>query len=89
MNRTAKWVLTAAVFAAMGWMVYASMARVEHTCEVCVVFNGQRRCTRGAGATQDEAKQGAQTAACGVLASGMDESIRCQNTPPATATCSD
>ena len=88
MNRTAKWVLTSAVLAAMGWMVYSSMARVEHTCEVCIVFNGQRRCTRGAGATQEEAKQGAQTAACGVLASGMDESIRCQNTPPAAATCS-
>ena len=87
MNRTAKWVLTSAVLAAMGWMVYSSMARVQDTCEVCVVFSGQRRCTRGAGATQEEAKQGAKTAACGVLASGMDETIRCQNTPPQTATC--
>lgn len=87
MNRTSRWVLTSAVLLAMGWMVYASMARVEHQCEVCVVFNGVRRCTRGAGATEEEARQGAQTAACGVLASGMDETIRCQNTPPASATC--
>jgi hypothetical protein len=42
----------------------------------------------GAGATADEAKQGAQTAACGVLANGMDETIRCQNTRPTQATCS-
>jgi hypothetical protein len=64
------------------------MARVQHECEVCVEFNGVRRCTRGAGATEQEARDGAQTAACGVLASGMDESIRCQNTPPVSATCS-
>ncbi len=88
MNRNVKWVLTAAVLAMMGWMVYASMARVQHECEVCVEFNGVRRCTRGAGATEQEARDGAQTAACGVLASGMDESIRCQNTPPVSATCS-
>jgi len=87
MNRTAKWVLTSVVLAMMGWMVYNSMARVRSECEVCIEFNGQHRCARGAGATQDEAKQGARTAACGVLASGMDETIRCQNTPPQTATC--
>ncbi len=88
MNRNAKWMLTAVVLSAMGWMVYSSMARVAHECDVCVEFNGQRRCTRGAGANEEEARQGAQTAACGVLASGMDESIRCQNTVPVSATCS-
>jgi hypothetical protein len=87
LKRNARWFITTAVLAAMGWMVYSSMARVQHTCEICVEFNGQRRCTRGAGATDAEALQGAQTAACGVLANGMDETIRCQNTPPVTATC--
>ena len=88
MTRTAKWTLTGLVLAAMGFMVVSSMTRVAVTCEVCLEFNGGRRCTRGAGATADEAKQGAQTAACGVLANGMDETIRCQNTPPVTAVCS-
>jgi len=88
MNRNARWILTAIVLAMMGWMVWNSMARVQHECEVCVEFNGQRRCTRGAGATEGEAKQGAQTAACGVLANGMDETIRCQNVPPVSAVCS-
>ena len=87
MNSSTKWVLTSIVLILMGWMVYNSMARVKHECEVCIEFNGGRRCARGAGATQEEAKQGAQTAACGVLASGMDETIRCQNTPPATLSC--
>jgi hypothetical protein len=80
-------VLTAVVLTLMGYVVYGSMARVKHECEVCIEFGGGRRCARGAGATVAEARDGAQVAACGVLASGMDESIRCQNTRPASATC--
>lgn len=87
MNRVAKWVTTGAVLLAMGYVVYGSIARVQHQCEVCVEFHGGRRCARGAGATEREAREGAQTAACGVLASGMDESIRCQNTPARTTQC--
>lgn len=88
MSRTAKWVLTAIVLGLMAFMVYNSMARVQKHCEVCVVFNGRRNCARAAGGSEGEARQGAQTTACGTLASGMDESIRCQNTPPQTASCS-
>ena len=88
MNRTAKYVLTLAVLGLMGFMVYNSMARVRRQCEVCIEFNGQRRCAKGAGASEKEAREGAQTAACGVLAQGMDQTIRCQNTQPVTATCS-
>ena len=88
MKPSAKWTLTAVVLALMGFVVYRSIARVEYSCEVCVEFKGQRRCTRGAGATEQEARQGAQTAACGVLASGMDETIRCQNTQPVSVSCS-
>jgi hypothetical protein len=87
MNRSARWVLTLIVVSLMGYMVYNSMARVAKHCDVCVEFNGKRRCAKGAGATEKEAREGAQTAACGVLASGMDETIRCQNTQPVSATC--
>ena len=87
MNRSAKWVLTSIVLALMGYVVYGSMARVSYACEVCIDFNGGSRCAKGAGATEAEARRGAQTAACGVLAQGMDESIRCDNTPPRTARC--
>jgi hypothetical protein len=88
MSRTAKWTLTAIVLGLMAFMIYNSMARVQKHCEVCVVFNGRRNCARVAGGNEQEARQGAQTTACGTLANGMDESIRCQNTPPQTASCS-
>jgi hypothetical protein len=88
MTRKAKWVTTGALVLVMGYVVYGSIARVEHECSVCVEFNGRTRCTRGAGATEAEARRGAQTAACGVLASGMNESIRCDNAPPRSVQCS-
>jgi len=87
MNRKAAAVISAVVLALFTYIVVGSMARVEKRCEVCIEFNGVRRCARGAGADEKEAKQGAQTAACGVLASGMDETIRCQNAQPVSATC--
>ena len=88
MTRKSSVVLTALVLGAMGYIVYGSMARVEKTCEVCIEFNGARRCATAAGATDEEATQAAQTTACGPLANGMDESIRCQNVRPVSATCS-
>ena len=87
MTRRASFGITAAVMLIMGYMVYSSMARVTHECEVCIEFNGGSRCAKGAGANEQEARRGAQVAACGVLASGMDESIRCDNTPPRSAQC--
>ena len=88
MTRRQNMAIVAVVLAIMGYVVYGSMARVQKQCEVCIEFNGGRRCARGAGATEQEAKDGAQTAACGVLANGMDETIRCQNARPVTSTCS-
>ncbi len=88
MSRKPMAAIVVVMVAIMGYIVVGSMARVRKQCEVCIEFNGGRRCAKGAGADDKEAKQGAQTAACGVLAQGMDETIRCQNARPVTATCS-
>ena len=88
MKKSQGTVLAIIVLGIMGYVVYGSMARVERQCEVCIEFGGGRRCAKGAGATDDEARDGARTAICGVLASGMDETIRCQNTQPKSVTCS-
>ena len=87
MTRKSSVAITVVVLGIMTYVVYGSMARVHRECEVCIEFGNGRRCARGAGANADEAKKGAQTAACGVLASGMDETIRCQNTQPVSVTC--
>ncbi len=87
MNRRMAAVLIIAMVLLMGYIVYGSMARVEYTCDLCVEFNGMRECRRGAGATEEEAAQAAQTSACGTMAQGMDQSIRCQNQRPAIRQC--
>jgi len=88
MSRRAMWALLAGMVLLMGYVVYGTMARVEVTCELCVEFNGMRECRRGAGATEEEATQAAQTSACGTMANGLDEVIRCQNTQPVERRCS-
>lgn len=87
MSRKPMLAVTAVVLGIMGYVVFGSMARVNTECEVCVEFNGVRRCSKGAGANEKEARDGAMLANCGVVASGMDETIRCQATPPVSATC--
>ena len=88
MKPALKWSLLLAVLLFMGYVVYGSMARVEAQCEICLEFNGETVCRRGAGATSEEARMAAQESACGGIASGMSESIRCRNTPPQRVQCS-
>jgi hypothetical protein len=44
-------------------------------------------CRSGAGATDEEARQAAQTAACAMLAFDMAQSIQCDRTVPKTQRC--
>lgn len=57
------------------------------TCEVCVVFNGQRQCSRASGPDVKEATRTAHTTACGPVSNGMNEKIACDSRPPELARC--
>lgn len=86
-KRSVRALVIVGILVLVGFVIYGSMARVERVCELCVEFNGRTECRRGAGATDEEARDAALTAACGVMASGMDQAIRCRNTPPKTVSC--
>lgn len=88
MNPRIKWLIILGLLLFAGYVVYGSMARVQAQCEVCLEFNGELVCRKGAGATPEEAQQAAQQSACGGNARGMSESIKCQNTPPTRLQCS-
>ncbi|HEV2146099.1 MAG TPA: hypothetical protein VGR37_01640 [Longimicrobiaceae bacterium] len=81
------WLIAAAVLLFVGFLMYASMPRVRNRCEVCLEFNGELVCRKGAGATEEEARRAAQESACGGNARGMSESIRCRNATPVRAQC--
>lgn len=62
----------------VGLVVYGSLQVKGHTCDLCIEFRGQRVCRTGQAATEHEARQGAVTAACAVLAGGVTDTIACE-----------
>ena len=86
MSRTTKaTIVFLAVF--IGIVIFLSARSPRHECEVCLTFNGESVCRTAASGTREAAIESAVTSACGTLASGMTESIRCQHTPPDRVTC--
>ncbi len=77
----------AAVFAVAALFFFMTTARAKVQCRVCMEFRGRSNCATAVGATQQAARDGAQTTACGPIASGMDEQIGCSRTPPALVQC--
>jgi hypothetical protein len=81
-------ILILLLIAAAGYFFWAkTMASQLVTCEVCVVFNGQRQCSRASGATAREATRTAQTTACGPVSNGMNEKIACDSRPASLQRC--
>jgi hypothetical protein len=70
-------------------LISAMLQQAQVTCEVCVTFRGRTQCRTAAGPDSDQAVKTATDNACGLLASGMADSISCTNTPPDSVTCDD
>jgi hypothetical protein len=76
-----------AIIAIAGLFFYMTTAHAANRCEVCVTYRGRTNCATAAGETEKDAREGAQTTACGPLAAGMDESIACGRVQPASVQC--
>ena len=68
--------------AVLVYIVYSSMSQAGHRVEVCITFNGRSNCRTASGATEEFARRTATSNACAELASGVTDSIGCENTPP-------
>jgi hypothetical protein len=77
----------AAVLAVAALFFFMTTARAKVQCRVCVEYRGRANCATAAGPTEQAAREGGQTTACGPIASGMDEQIGCGRTPPASVEC--
>ena len=82
-----KWIVILGVLLFVGYVIYSSTARVRVSCEICLEFDGEMVCRKGAGATEAEARQAGQESACGGNAHGMSETTACRNRPPERAYC--
>jgi hypothetical protein len=86
MRRSAVFLIIALAF--IGFLLYTTLAPQRIECEVCVVFNDGSRCAKASGDSKRAASETAQTAACGPLARGMDQTIACGRAEPTKVTCS-
>jgi hypothetical protein len=73
-------VILAAIF-------YLTMHLEQVQCEVCMEFEGRKKCLTVQGETDQQAMQTAKENACSFITSGRAEGIRCSQTPPATTQC--
>jgi hypothetical protein len=81
-------VITLAVIALIvALFFYMSTASANEECTVCMEFKGRSNCATGAGSTAAEATETAHRTACGPIASGMNETIACENRVPVSAQC--
>jgi hypothetical protein len=78
-------IIAIAVFGAL--LLFNTLSAQKATCEVCVEFNGKRNCATASHESEGEARNAAQTTACGTLASGMDQSIACGRVTPVSVQC--
>ena len=88
MKRYRNLILAVLLLAGMGALFWQkTMSAQLATCDVCVVFNGQKQCSRASGASGKEAARTAHSTACGPISNGMNEKIACDSRPPETMRC--
>lgn len=71
----------------IGYLLWSTLASQRAECRVCVAFKGRRNCATASAASEKDARRNAQTTACGVLASGMNDGIACGNIEPERVEC--
>jgi hypothetical protein len=88
MKRYRNAIITVVLLLGLGVIFWNKTMSAQHaTCEVCVVFNGQRQCSKASGSSAREAARTAHSTACGPVTSGMNEKIACDSRPPALSRC--
>lgn len=75
------------IVAFVGFLAWSMLSAQKATCEVCMEFNGRRNCATASAVSEEEAFNSARNTACGPISFGMNESIACGNTPPASSQC--
>jgi hypothetical protein len=71
----------------VGVLAYGTLGSQNIECRVTVVFDGQRQSATASAENEKDAEHQAVIAACGPIAPGMDNAIRCGNTPPVEKDC--
>ena len=66
----------------LGVLLYSTMNLAKFRVEVCVTFNGRSDCRIASADTEEHALRTATSNACGLLASGVTDSLACEHSVP-------
>jgi hypothetical protein len=72
--------------ALLGLIAYSTMGNTSHRVEVCMQFHGQTSCRIASGSSEAFALRTATSNACAGIASGVTDSIACEQSEPAKVT---
>jgi hypothetical protein len=81
------WVTALVLAGIVAVVVLSSLSIGGVRCEVCMEFDGRRACRAVDGNDEKETRAAAITNACALLASGVTDTVACQNTPPSESHC--
>ncbi|MDQ6759510.1 MAG: hypothetical protein M3Z32_06545 [Acidobacteriota bacterium] len=70
------------VLAVLGVILYSTMNLAKFRVEVCVTFNGRSDCRIASADTEEHALRTATSNACGLLASGVTDTLACEHSVP-------
>ena len=88
MLRMARWLIPLVLgLGLFALLVYQLMGEGAVQCNVCVTFNGLRRCATGVGPTEDAAREEAHRSACSRMTAGVTQADACPTVPPDEVTC--
>ena len=87
MTRRGRLLTLLAVLAFAGFLLWSTLSAQRVECAVTVAFNNTRNSATASAASEADATREAQTAACGPIANGMNESIACSRIPPVSRQC--
>ncbi len=65
---------------------YSTASLAAYRVEVCMEFRGNTSCGKASGSTEKGAQRAATGIACSSLASGVTDSMACDQTPPKSVT---
>jgi hypothetical protein len=81
------WLAAAVLVGIVAVVVVSSLRVADVRCEVCVSFDGQEACRSVEAASEEEARRGAHSNACALLASGVTDTLACERTPDSSVNC--
>jgi hypothetical protein len=87
MTMRAKFLSLLVLLAFAAFLLWSTLSSQRVECSVTVAFGGSRNGATASAASEPDAAREAQTAACGPLAVGMNESIACGRAPPISRHC--